>query len=183
MISAGWRLAGRAGAACQPSGIESPDDRNDLSAELIRLEGTRPPEDGPPGACWDKYTLPTVIETVTEQVLVTPEARDPDGTITRPAVYRTKTEQKIVQERGQVWFRAPCIAEQTVEFVATMQRALKARGFYLAPVNGVFDPVTAEALRRYQASRGFDSPRLTLAAARELGIINADLGISPAATD
>ncbi len=169
-----------AAAACQPATVENPAPRGDLSDELIRLEGSRPPEGGPPGACWDRYILPTVIETVTDQVLVSPEERGADGTITRPAVYRTESSQQIVQDRGQVWFRAPCIAEQTVEFVATLQRALKARGLYTAPINGVFDPITAEALRRYQASRGFDSPRLTLAAARELGIINADFGLPPA---
>jgi hypothetical protein len=166
-------------AACQPTAIEAPPERGDLSDELIRLEGTRPPEGGPPGACWDRYILPTVIETVTDQVLVTPAERGPDGAIIRPAIFRTESSQQIVQERGQVWFRAPCIAEQTVEFVATLQRALKARGIYAEPINGVFDPITAEAVRRYQASRGFDSPRLTLAAARELGIINADFGIPP----
>ena len=166
-----------AATACQHTALAPTQERNDLSAELIPLEGTRPPEGGPPGACWDKYTLPTVIETVTDQVLVTPSERAPDGSIITPAVFRSETSQKIVQERGQVWFRAPCIAEQTVAFVATLQRALKARGFYIAPINGTFDPTTAEALRRYQASRGFDSPRLTLAAARELGIINADFGL------
>jgi hypothetical protein len=164
-------------AACQTANVAPPASPGDLSAELIPLDGTRPPEGGPPGACWDRYTLPTVIETVTDQVLVTPEERGPDGAIIRPAVFRTESSQQIVQERGQVWFRAPCIAEQTVAFVATLQRALKARGLYAAPVNGVFDPTTAEGVRRYQANRGFDSPRLTLAAARELGIINADFGI------
>ncbi|MGL5009284.1 MAG: peptidoglycan-binding domain-containing protein [Paracoccaceae bacterium] len=167
-----------AAAACQQTTVTPPALRNDLSAELIRLDGTRPPE-GPPGACWDRDTLPTVIETVTDQILVTPEERGPDGAIIRPAVFRTETSQQIVQDRGQVWFRAPCIAEQTVDFVASLQRALKARGFYLAPVNGAYDPATAEAVRRYQAGRGFDSPRLTLAAARELGLIAADLGLPP----
>jgi peptidoglycan hydrolase-like protein with peptidoglycan-binding domain len=166
-------------AACQSTAITAPSTRNDLSAELIRQEGTRPP-DGPPGACWDRDILPTVIETVTDQILVTPEERGPDGAIIRPAVFRTESSQQIVQERGQVWFRAPCIAQQTVAFVATLQRALKARGLYLAPVNGAYDPATAEAVRRYQAMRGFDSPRLTLTAARELGLINADFGLSPA---
>jgi Putative peptidoglycan binding domain len=167
--------------ACQPGAVvDTSTPRGDLRDGLIRLDGSRPPAGGPPGACWDKFTLPTVIETVTDQVLVTPAVRGPDGAITRPAVFRTETSQQIVQDRGQVWFRAPCIAEQTVAFVATLQRALKARGFYLAPVNGAYDPVTAEAVRRYQATRGFDSPRLTLAAARELGIINADFGLPPA---
>jgi Putative peptidoglycan binding domain len=166
-------------SACQPAAVAAPALRDDLSAGLIRLDGTRPP-DGPPGACWDRDILPTVIETVTEQVQVQPELRNPDGTIRRPAIFRTETSQQIVQERGQVWFRAPCIAQQTIDFIATLQRALKARGFYLLPLTGAYDPATAEAVRRYQASRGFDSPRLTLAAARELGIVAGDFGPLPA---
>ena len=64
-----------------------------------------------------------------------------------------------------------CPADVTADFVATLQRALKARGLYLLPLTGVLDAATLEAVRRYQASRGFDSPILTLAATRELGIV------------
>ncbi len=163
-------------SACQNAGIDAPVTA-DLSGELIRLEGTRPP-DGPPGSCWDRDILPTVIETVTEQVLVEPETRADDGTVLTAAVYRTESSQEIVQERGQVWFRAPCMAALDVDFIATLQRALKARGLYLLPLTGVYDAATSEAVRRYQAMRGFDSPRLTLAAARELGIVAADLGLA-----
>jgi hypothetical protein len=165
-------------SACVPAKITAPANA-DLSDELIRLEGTRPPE-GPPGACWDSDILPTVIETVTEQVLVQDEARAPDGTVLTPAIYRTESSQSIVQDRGEVWFRAPCAADLDVDFVATLQRALKARGLYLLPLTGVYDTATEEAVRRYQAMRGFDSPRLTLAAARELGIVAADLGLPEA---
>jgi Putative peptidoglycan binding domain len=160
-------------SGCQTAGISGPANA-DLSAELILLEGTRPP-DGPPGACWDSDVLPTVIETVTEQVLVQAEVRNADGTVRSPAIYRTESSQEIVQERGQVWFRAPCLADLDVDFVATLQRALKARGLYLLPLTGVLDAPTQQAVRRYQAMRGFDSPRLTLTAARELGIVAADL--------
>jgi hypothetical protein len=162
-------------AACQPAQIDAPTNA-DLSDALIRLEGTRPP-DGPPGSCWDRDILPTIIETVTEQVLVEPETRAPDGSVLTAAVYRTESSQKIIQDRGQVWFRAPCAAALDVDFVATLQRALKARGLYLLPLTGVYDAPTAEAVRRYQAMRGFDSPRLTLMAARELGIVATDLGL------
>ncbi len=165
-------------SACQPARIGAPGNA-DLSIALIPLEGTRPP-DGPPGACWDRDIRPTVIETVTEQLLVQPETRNPDGSILTPAIYRTESSQEIVQERGQVWFRAPCLADLDVDFVATLQRALKARGFYLLPLTGVYDDATKDAVRRYQATRGFDSPRLTLTAARELGIVAADLGVSAA---
>jgi hypothetical protein len=164
-----------AASACQSGQISAPANA-DLSSELIPLEGTRPP-DGPPGACWDSDVLPTVIETVTEQVLVQQETRAPDGTVLTPAIYRTDSSQKIVQDRGQVWFRAPCQADVDADFVATLQRALKARGLYLLPVTGVYDVGTKDAVRRYQAMRGFDSPRLTLRAARELGIVAADLGL------
>ncbi len=164
-----------AASACQTGRIVAPANA-DLSAELIPLEGTRPP-DGPPGACWDSDVLPTIIETVTEQVLVQAEVRGADGSIATPAIYRTESSQEIVQERGQVWFRAPCLADLDVDFVATLQRALKARGIYLLPLTGEFDAPTREAVRRYQATRGFDSARLTLTAARELGIVAADLGL------
>ena len=36
------------------------------------------------------------------------------------------------------------------------------------------DPATAEALRRFQAERGLDSPLLSLGAAKELGLISTD---------
>jgi len=62
----------------------------------------------------------------------------------------------------------------TPEFTATLQRALKARGFYLLPLTGVMDGPTRDAIRRYQHSRGLDSDHLSLAAARELGIVAVD---------
>jgi peptidoglycan hydrolase-like protein with peptidoglycan-binding domain len=76
-----------------------------------------------------------------------------------------------VQDRAQVWFPAPCAADMTLDLIATLQRALKARGFYLLPLTGVYDAPTMAAVRRYQAGRGLDSPKLSLGAARELGIV------------
>ena len=145
-----------------------------LSAELVHLpEGSQPPPE--PGVCWAKDTTPAVIETVTEQVLVTPEQRDANGNITTPASYQTKTHQRLLQDHEEVWFRAPCPQDMTVNFVATLQRALKARGYYLAPVTGVMDATTTEAVRRFQAERGLDSPELSFSAAKELGIIATDI--------
>lgn len=163
-------------AACQTAGgpVSGPA-RADLGIELIR----RPPDAGPPpgpeGACWDKDVTPAVIETVTDQVLVSAEQRDADGKVTAPATFRTVTAQRMVQEREEVWFRAPCPEDISVAFVASLQRALKARGLYLLPVTGAMDGATAEAIRRFQADRGLDSPTLSLAAARELGLIAVDL--------
>ena len=119
---------------------------------------------------------PAVIETVTEQVQVTPEVRDADGRVTTPAAFRTVTQQKMVQDREEIWFRAPCESDISVAFTATLQRALKARGLYRDAVTGTLTPATTGAIRRFQAERGLDSPHLSLAAARELGLIAGDFG-------
>jgi hypothetical protein len=141
---------------------------------LLRLkEGDQPPK--VEGQCWAKDTTPAVIETVTEQVVVTDEVRDAAGNVTTPAAYQTKTHQRLVQDHQEVWFRAPCPEDMTVNFIATLQRALKARGLYLAPVTGVMDATTSEAVRRFQADRGLDSPALSLSAAEELGITATDI--------
>ena len=165
---------GLAGCVATAPGNPGPA-RADLARELIRRPpGSEAPK-GPPGACWAKDTTPAVIETVTEQVLVTQEQRDAAGKVIAPATFRTITSQHMLRDREEVWFRAPCPADQNVAFVATLQRALKARGLYDLPVTGVMDSATAAAIRRFQAERGLDSPTLSLAAARELGLSAVEL--------
>lgn len=157
-------------AACQSPAVEAPS-RAQLADEVLR---TSPP-DSDDTTCWAAEVTPAIIETVSEQTLVTPEIRDATGQVVTPASFRSTTKQRIVQDRDEVWFRTPCPAEMTVDFIATLQRALKARGLYRAPLTGVLDAATAEAIRRFQADRGLDSRQLSLAAARELGIVSADL--------
>jgi hypothetical protein len=160
-------------AACAGAPMPDAPARADLGREVVRLDGAGPPE-GPEGACWARDIAPLVIETVTEQELVSPEQRGPDGSLLAPAGFRTVTQQNIVQDRAEIWFRTPCPEQMTVAFVASLQRALKARGLYRAPVTGTIDAATTEALRRYQAERGLDSGTLALAAAREMGLLAAD---------
>lgn len=155
-------------AACQgPPHLRAAPD---LKVELYPKTGPTPP-DGPPDFCWDSDITPAVIETYTEHVLLQPEKRDTAGQLVSPAIFRTEIHQEIVRDRQQVWFRAPCPAEITPDFIATLQRALKARGLYLAALTGQFDAPTRLAIRQYQAPLGLDSERLSLAAARGLGIL------------
>lgn len=142
---------------------------------LVADRDGKAPTNGPRGACWQDATTPAVIETVTEQVLVEPEKRDAAGVVIAPAVYGSQSHQRVVEERRRVWFRAPCPIELTVNYVASVQRALKARGYHLGPLTGEFDAETRDAIRRFQAERGLDSPLLSLDAARELGIAAIDL--------
>ncbi len=147
-------------AACQSAPLPEAPTRADLSAEIRR--GARAPK-AAPGECWGKDTTPAIYETVTEQVTVS----DPE---TAPR-YETVTQQKLVQDRQTVWFRTPCPEALTLDFIATLQRALKARGLYTVPLTGALDAPTEAAVRRFQAPLGLDSAVLSLAAARDLGIV------------
>ena len=155
---------------CGPQVAVQAPVKGNLAIDLLRLkEGQQPPQSD--GACWAKDTTPAVIETTTEQIVVTAEQRDAAGKVTTPAAYQTKTHQRLVQDHAEVWFRTLCPEEFTVGFVASLQRALKARGLYLAPVTGGMDATTAEAIRRFQSGLGLDSPTLSRTAATELGLV------------
>ncbi len=156
-------------AACAGPSV-APPQQSLLSDELLHLPEGQVPA-AAPGLCWAHETTPAVIETVTEQVQVTPEQRDASGALTAPASYQTRTHQRLVQDHAEVWFRTPCPDRFTTGFVASLQRALKARGYYRAPVTGTMDDATTTAIRRFQASLGLDSPTLALTAATELGLV------------
>lgn len=160
-------------AACQSAYAPAAPGHADLAAELVQRAESGPPP-GEEGICWGNDVTPAVIETVTDQELAAPATLAADGTVLTPASYRSVTHQKIVQDRAEVWFRAPCPAVMTADFIATLQRALKARGLYRLALTGAMDGPTRDAIRRFQAPLGFDSPLLTLAAARDLGLVAAD---------
>ena len=65
---------------------------------VVSGNGLAPPG-APPGTCWAKIPTPAVIETVTEQILVTPAKMNPDGTLASLPVYREESRQQIVTPR------------------------------------------------------------------------------------
>jgi len=155
-------------AACAPQ-VPLPDAASGptLAAEL-RLQAPQ----SQPNVCWAEEIRPAIIETVTEQIQTSPERRDPaSGVVLQPARYSTVTRQQIVSERAPIWFRTPCPAQLTADFIASLQRALQARGHFKGQVSATVDAATRRALRSYQAPRGLPSGTLSLAAARELGLI------------
>jgi hypothetical protein len=136
--------------------------------------GTNAPEappGAPPGTCWHRNTSPAVIQTVTDQVLVTAAVADATGQIIQPAVFRTVTRQDIVQPRRDTWLETPCPEQLTPEFTASLQRALAARGYYRGATTGQINRATRLAIRRYQKETGLDSSTLSLDTARQLGLI------------
>jgi hypothetical protein len=156
-------------SGCQQSLPAAPVLPDSLQSELVTKHSATPPTKGS-GICWADDVTPAIIETVTKQVLIRPEKRNAQGAITTAAVFQSETAQRIVQDRRAVWFRTPCPEELTLDFVATLQRALKARGYYRDALTGQLDPATRLAIRQFQEPLGLDSERLSLAAAQRLGI-------------
>ncbi|MGP9790421.1 peptidoglycan-binding domain-containing protein [Roseinatronobacter sp. NSM] len=91
------------------------------------------------------------------------------------ARYATRNAQNngVIVETA---FRVPCPEQMTTEFIATLQRALHARGQYDGPITGQADSQTRAAVQRFQKSNGFDSPILTLETAQNFGLLPIELG-------
>ena len=156
--------------ACSAGGAFQGDIAAMREPEVVQSGGQQPPG-APPGTCWGKSVSPAVVETVTEQILVQPAQIDVDGYVRQPAIYKTETLQRIVRERRETWFEAPCPELLTSEFIASVQRALKARSLYGGRANGIMDARTRAAIRRYQAPQGLNSGILALETARQFGLI------------
>jgi hypothetical protein len=146
-----------------------------IAGELIHSNSDTPPS-AAPGQCWADAVTPAVYETDTVHQLVRPATPATASHPAEPAEYQTVTRQRIVKDRERVWFRTPCPAVMTPDFIGSLQRALLARGYYRGPLTGAMDAPTTAALRRYQDQIGLDSAILALATARRLGLVAYDLG-------
>nr|WP_231704014.1 peptidoglycan-binding protein [Cochlodiniinecator piscidefendens] len=158
-------------AGCEPV----PTDNSHRTERLQAYSHAAAPQGAPPGSCWGLDHTPAVIETVTEQILVSPEILAEDGSVESAARYRTETRQEIIQPRQELRFETPCFPELSVEFLETLQRALIARGYYDGAITAQLDPKTERAIRAFQQSFGLDSRILSLDAARRLGLSAIDL--------
>ncbi|MCA0939502.1 peptidoglycan-binding protein [Salipiger pacificus] len=138
-------------------------------------EAPLPPERAADGSCWAREHIPAIYEQVQGEVLVVQAEIAEDGTVLRAPIYRRTKVPKLVRPRGEMRFEAPCPAQMTPEFIASVQRALAARGEFSGAVSGEMDAPTRAAVRRYQAARGLDSAQLSLETARALGLVAIDL--------
>ncbi|WP_168192224.1 peptidoglycan-binding domain-containing protein [Pararhodobacter marinus] len=79
--------------------------------------------------------------------------------------------ERVLQPAEDRLFAVPCPEQIDDDTVATLQRALAARGHYAGPITGEWDQATSEAVRRFQAPLGLDSGILTLQAAQMMGLV------------
>ncbi|WP_121634591.1 peptidoglycan-binding domain-containing protein [Tropicibacter alexandrii] len=127
------------------------------------------------GKCYAHETIPAIYEHVMGEVQVVQAEIAPDGTVLRPPIYRRAPVPRIVRPRSEMTFEAPCPEQVTQDFVASLQRALGARGYFSGNVTGWLDAPTTAAIRRYQRDRGLESAQLSLETARALGLIAVEL--------
>ncbi|MFD0979039.1 peptidoglycan-binding domain-containing protein [Tropicimonas aquimaris] len=160
-------------AACAPTGRQPVIDPLDGPPQIASF-GAEGPENAAPGTCWGLEEIPAMLETITEEVVLTPAELGADGEILVPARTETRSRQKIAEPRREIWFETPCPASLTPDNVATLQRALAARGLYEGRATGSLDADTRNAIRRFQQPLGLDSSVLSLAAARRLGLVTID---------
>lgn len=116
------------------------------------------PDGARPGSCWGRETTPAEIQTVRRQIPL------PGGG------FETRISQEIVKERRDYVFEVPCNLELTPEFIASLQRALRARDAYSGLATGRMDRKTRDAVRVYQQAQGVDTSVLTLSTAQSLGL-------------
>lgn len=149
-------------AGCTPQG-----------AGLRTVVGVAPkaPANAAPGTCWSTTATPATIQTITRQVVVRPATYDLEGNQVSTTQYKTETRQEIIEDRRETFFETPCDDVLTPAFIASLQRALMARGLYAGIQTGVLDPPTRAAIRAFQKPDGIDSGVLSLAAARKLGLV------------
>jgi hypothetical protein len=137
----------------------------------------------PVGSCTAREIVPAEYRYVMGQVQVVQAERAQDGSIINPPVYRQQPVPKLVKPREEITFPAPCPAQMTPDFIATVQRALFARGYYAGRINAGMDPATREAILRYQRRQGLNSAQLSLEAARALGVSAVDIAPDEAPQD
>lgn len=168
----GMVLALLAVAGCTQSVTNrAPTDPLALAPQSIETHRLRFEPDALSG-CWGGDESPAVIQTVRTRAQSMREIVDRYGKRIEAPVYTQTERTRLRQDRQFRKFEVVCPDRQTPQLVATLQRALKVRGYYLAPVTGRMDRDTKTAIRSYQkATQGLSSTEISLVMAEELGVV------------
>ena len=121
--------------------------------------------------CRAKIAQPAIYETVTEKKLIAPPKLSPSGRQIAPATYQNQTIYRVIRERAIRWFDTPCKDEINADLIASLQRALAARGYFNGKLTAIMDHDTKVALRRYQSENGLDSAILARQTTNTLGLL------------
>ncbi|MEM6579200.1 MAG: peptidoglycan-binding domain-containing protein [Pseudomonadota bacterium] len=147
---------------CAPVDIaRTPPDTGAARAADPVLEAGSDPASPPSKRCWAP---------VPSQALSQSGSADETDEKPGPPTPVGPTET-LLTDLKEGWFEAPCAEMLTPDFVANLQRALAARGFYSGSITGDLDAPTRAAISAYQSKGGLASDTLSLNGARQLGLL------------
>ena len=107
--------------------------------------------------------VPARYQTVQRRVVATPAQT---RRIPVPARYQNVTRKVLVEQERRMWAEVLCETNATPQTIRSLQTALQQRGQYTGDIDGVYGPLTARAVQRFQGSGGM----VTIDALRELGV-------------
>ena len=88
-----------------------------------------------------------------------------------PAQYKTVSEEKIVSPGRAEWRSILCETNSSPRKVREIQSALKTRGYYNGPIDGIIGSQTITAVNAYQKAKGLPVDRyLNVTTLRSLGV-------------
>jgi len=80
------------------------------------------------------------------------------------------TERIQVAGGDMMWRSVLCETNTTPGAVREIQRALQKANHYPGPIDGIFGPMTHQAVESYQKSKGLATGGMTLETLRSLGL-------------
>ncbi len=112
--------------------------------------------------------IPSEYKTVQVRKMVTPPQ---ERRIEIPAEFGKVTKTERISEGNMEWKPVLCQANMTSAKVQDIQRALKAKGSYHGPIDGVVGSQTIRAFQKYQKAKGLTPTRfLTIETVKSLGV-------------
>lgn len=87
-----------------------------------------------------------------------------------PAVYKDVTKREMVEPSRVVWKRVVCKSSITSATIIKLQKALKEKGYYKGPIDGIVGHLTRAAVKAYQKDNGMPVGGITYQVLKSLGI-------------
>lgn len=87
-----------------------------------------------------------------------------------PAEYTTVTKKVLSQEEGVQWVSVLCQANITQDKIKEVQRALREKGGYRGPIDGLVGAGTMKAIAAYQGKANLIEAGLTIQTLKSLGV-------------
>jgi hypothetical protein len=112
--------------------------------------------------------IPPEYKTVKVKVQITP-AQTEDVPV--PAKYDTVTTQAPLTESITEWRSVLCETNMTSENIRSLQTALRRAGFSPGKINGVLNPATMRAMKKYQRKKRLSRGRVTYETLESLNVV------------